>query len=139
MAKTPSTRDAANNVKPTARPKRYPLGARREFEIENRPGWHRAWISDSPTLPGGIQAYLDAGYTFVTDPTKVGEPSVNTVEGVGTAVSRNGGQGITLYLMEIPQEWYDEDRQTEEDARKELEGTMFNPKEGEYGKVKTER
>jgi hypothetical protein len=108
--------------------------------VDNQePGYHYYWASDSQDIPGGIKRFLDAGYTFVTDPTKVGDPTVNQSSGIGSAVSINGGRGTRLYLMRIPLEWYNEDQQKMEDQIKELEMTMRQPKEGEYGKVKMER
>lgn len=63
-----------------------------------RSGYHRHWFNDEP---GRIEKALEAGYTHVED--KEGKKVVRVV-GVN-----QGGGSLHGYLMEIPQEWYDED------------------------------
>jgi hypothetical protein len=124
------------------RPKRTPLGSRNLLTVENQePGFHYAWVSDSDVIPGGVQKFLDAGYTFVLDPKlAVGDQSANnTMTGIGSAVSRNGGRGVTLYLMRILQEYYDEDAAAMEAQIKQQELDMRRPGEGGYGKLKIEQ
>ena len=119
------------------RPKRTPLGSRNVLAVASRPGYHRAWISDSLTSRPSIHDCLAAGYTFVADPVKVGDSTVNSANSMVTAVSRPGGRGTTLYLMEQLQEYYDADRTEEEVRIRELEMSMYQPnKDGGYGKVK---
>jgi len=120
--------------------KRVPLHGRMNLTIDNeRPGWHRCWVAEDPTRPGDVKRYQAAGYTFVEDPSMmVGDPTVNAATPFGSVVTRNGGLGVTLYLMEIPQEWYDEDRAAEEEERKAVEAQIFNPDRdgGQYGTIK---
>lgn len=121
----------------TVRPVRTPLHGRRILTTdEERPGKHCCWVSDSDALPGGIQRFLDAGYTHVPKSgMKIGDPTVNDSRGVGSVVTRNGGRGVTLYLMEIDQEFYDADMQAMEDERLAVEAQIFDPNigEGQYG------
>ena len=119
------------------RPKRTPLGARNVLAVADRPGYHRVWVSDSPSIRQSISAYEEAGYTFVEDPLKVGDPSVNSGKKLVSAVSRPGGMGVTLYLMEIQEEYYREDQKAQEEKIRSRERYMFDPRsiEGGYGKV----
>lgn len=69
-----------------------------------RPGYHRHWFTDKP---GRITAAREAGYEHVMDET-------------GKMVSRvvgkdKKGDAEIGYLMEIPQEWYDEDMKRVQD------------------------
>jgi hypothetical protein len=119
------------------RPKRVPLHGRRVLSIDfEEPGYHYAWVSDSDLMPGGIKKFLDAGYEFVKEPTKVGESTVNDSGNIGSTVSRNGGQGVTLHLMRIPEEYYNEDNQLMEDERLAQEAQILTPDfdAGQYGK-----
>ena len=119
------------------RPKRTPLGSRNVLAVASRPGYHRAWISDSLTSRPSIFDCLAAGYTFVEDPVKVGDSTINSANPTATAVSRPGGRGVTLLLMEQLQEYYDADRAAEEASIRELEMSMYRPSsDGGYGKVK---
>lgn len=68
------------------------------------PGFHLYWFNDTP---GRIGRALAAGYEHVQE--------------VGKNVSRNVGRGegsqngLTAFLMKIPQEWYDEDMEAQQD------------------------
>lgn len=63
-----------------------------------RPGYHQHWFNDDP---GRVFAAKEAGYDHVQDHS--GRP-VSRVVGVAA-----GGGPLLGYLMEIPQEWYEED------------------------------
>lgn len=121
------------------RPGRTPLGSRNVLTVAKRPGFHRVWVSNSDGIRPAIEDYKLAGYTFVTDDAKVGDKSVNSADPIATAVSRAGGRGITLYLMEIRQEWKDADDRAEQDKVRQTEVEMFTPNKqgGEYGSAKT--
>lgn len=122
------------------RPARTPLGARNVLTVPERDGYHRCWVSDSPTLPVGstLHDYISAGYMFVADDKKikVGDSSINAANPMSTAVSRPSGR-YTLYLMEVLQEYYDADRKAEQDEIRQNEVDMFQPmSDGGYGDVK---
>lgn len=81
------------------REKRRPFGSQNQkLAYEARVGYHRHWFND---LPGRIEQALEAGYTHVED--REGK-KVARVVGINPA-----GGPQTGFLMEIPQEWYDED------------------------------
>jgi hypothetical protein len=93
------------------RPKRVPING--EFDLLNvtgvRPGYHPCWVNENRVL-----TYKAAGYDFVmTDGVKFGEHHVHQANPHGARYVRNVGNGMLAYLMEIPQEYYDEDREAE--------------------------
>ena len=81
-----------------------------------REGFRRYWFND---VPGRIQSALKGGYDFVTEDTLLGDnPNSNITETDpgGTRVSRVVGTNTdnsarVAYLMEIPEEWYNEDQE----------------------------
>lgn len=113
------TRQAERNTQreetrePTVSPrkKRVPLGQHRSvLEAETREGYHRLWVNDYPE--GHLQQALDGGYMFTQAGDKPGDELRSHDLGsmrseiVGT---RPDGSAMRGYLMEIRQEWHDED------------------------------
>jgi hypothetical protein len=96
------TADAVDSVggeKPKRRRNRKPFGNKdQKLAYPDRPGYHRHWFND---VPGRLIQADEAGYSQVKAPD--GKP-VSMVVGIG-----RGGQPLTAYLHEIPQEDYDED------------------------------
>ena len=89
---------------------RVPFGTMgQKLAYEAREGFHRHWTNDTP---GNVAARLSGGYEHVKD--KEGKP-VSAV--VGTL---EGGGPLIAYLLEIPNEWYEEDirKQQEEVDRR---------------------
>ena len=85
--------------RPVTKEKRRPFGSQvQKLAYEPRAGYHRHWFNNSP---GRIEQALEAGYTHVED--KEGK-KVQRVVGVDAA-----GAPLTGYLMEIPEEWFEED------------------------------
>jgi len=121
------------------RPGRTPLGSRNVLTVAKKPGFHRVWVSNSDGIRPAIEDYKLAGYTFVEDSVKVGDKTVNSADPISTAVSRAGGRGITLFLMEIRQDWKDADDRVEQEKIREQETQMFSPdsRGGQYGSAKT--
>lgn len=79
---------------------RKPFGNRgQKLAAAARVGYHRHWFNDDP---GRILAATEAGYTHVLD-QKSGR-------NVSATVGHNeGGNPVLAFLMEMSQEWYDED------------------------------
>lgn len=95
------------------RKQRIPLGTlRSKLTAERREGYHRHWINDTA---GRLQMALDGGYEFVkVQGEKVGDFGHIGGQDLGTMVSRivgshENGTPMRAYLMEIKQEWRDED------------------------------
>jgi hypothetical protein len=86
---------------PVTRGTRRPFGSMmQKLAYPKRPGYHRHWFNDNS---GRIEYATDeAGYTHVKDP-KTGK---NVSRVVGT---REGGNPITAFLLEIPDEWFNDD------------------------------
>lgn len=90
--------------RPTAR---IPMHAQSGLEIGRvTPGYHGHWTAD---VPGRLDKMLTGGYRFKT---KDGHSYSSSFEGNGidSRISKPGGGGVTLYLMEIPLELYQEDQ-----------------------------
>lgn len=84
---------------------RQPFGSQtQKLAYPKREGYHHHWFNDTP---GRVDQALQAGYVHVKDKT-----GKNVSRVVGT---QDGGGGLTAFLMEIPQEWYDEDMAREEE------------------------
>lgn len=96
------------------RDKRRPFGSQvQKLAYEARAGYHRHWFNDSP---GRIETALEAGYTHVED--REGR-KVSRVVGI------NPGGGPQMgFLMEVPQEWYEEDMARQATLNKEREDAI---------------
>lgn len=93
---------------------RRPFGAQvQKLAYEARKGFHRHWFNDEP---GRLEQAVAAGYTHVED--REGK-KVSRPVGVNTA----GGPQIG-YLMEIPQEWYDEDMAAQQKRVDEVDDSI---------------
>ena len=121
-----------------ARPARTPLGTRNILTVSSRPGYHRCWVGDSTSQRPSMEDYVAAGYTYVEESLSVGDNAANAGSTVLSRVTRPGGQGVTLYLMEIKEEYYLEDQKIMENTIKEQEAQMFDARliEGGYGTAK---
>lgn len=124
----------------TNRPKRTTIGTRRVLSAEEREGFNRRFVNDTDDR---IQRFLDAGYTFVEredadtsdlraqDPSKMGK----------SRVRKSVGNGVNAFLMEIPQEWYDEGQALKRAKIEEIEASI-DPKNHKnptmYGEMKKE-
>lgn len=110
--------DAAAPVAPQAdlpqRPARKPFGSMSlKLEYPQREGFHRHWFND---IPGRVSRALEAGYEHVK-----GLDGAPVKRVVGSA---EGGGALTAYLMEIPEEWYQQDMAQEQQIIDEKEAAM---------------
>lgn len=114
------------------RPKRVPVSQqyqRRLPQIE-RAGFRRRYVN----IDGDrVEVAKQAGYTIVHEQAHSGrskDPSI-----MGSEQRLSVGRGTTAVLMEIPEEWYNEDQLAKVQKNKEhIEGLM-TPKEGQYAKA----
>lgn len=96
------------------RPNRKPFGSMQlKLSHEIRKGFHGHWFND---IPGRVSRALEAGYEHVKD-----NDGKNISRIVGTA---EGGGALTAFLMEIPEEWYQEDMAKEQGHINEKEDLM---------------
>ena len=113
------------------RPMSIPM---RKLEFPERPGFHRHIIND---VGGRLQQALDGGYTFV-DKNDVQLNEVGVTPGnadLGSRVSTpvgtdEHGKAIFGYLMEIPQEWFDEDQKVIHDRNDQVDKAILGGKIG---------
>jgi hypothetical protein len=98
------------------------------------PGFHYCWVNDY-----NVSRFEKAGYEFVTHEVVIGSRRVDAVTGIGAKHSLPVGNGVTAYLMRIPEEYFNEDNAALEKKVDEAEAAMFenlnSSKDGRYGKV----
>ncbi len=124
----------------TRQPVRVPVASNRAplvvkgFDHENFSG---RWVSDENDR---LAAFLEGGYEFVTRGmiSSAGEATVESSKGMDSRISKSGGQGVTLYLMRLPRNLYDEDQAVKARNVDQIEKSMKSPQPGTYGTVKTE-
>lgn len=103
------TQEAKTSIAPpVTRETRKPFGStNQKLAYPARPGYHRHWFNDDH---GRIDMASEAGYKHVAY-DKGPKTGKNVERIVGT---REGGHPITAFLMEITQEWRDEDMEKQE-------------------------
>lgn len=89
------------------RPKRTPLGMRNVLAAEQRTGYVRRWVNDTEDRLERAQA---AGYAPVLKPADAADPRAGSGSQIGSPVAKSVGGGVRAVLMEIPKEFYDEDK-----------------------------
>lgn len=128
------------------RPERIPLdGSRTRLALDESkldPAFHYKWVND---VDDRIQRYQNAYYEHVSgeEGLKIGQRSIDSSTGeVASVVSRDGGRGVTVYLMKVPIEFYEEDRAAKEAITEKrasaLKQSLNRTQEGMYGGVKFE-
>lgn len=99
-----------------------------KLNATSREGYVRRWVNDDNTR---LADFTAGGYTFVHD-AKAGDAAGNDItarEGIDSRVSRVVGKNvdghpIRAYLMEIKQDWYDEDQKAKQTRIDEQEAQM---------------
>ena len=105
------------------RPKRVPIATRNILTTDQRDGFVRRWVNDTP---GRVQMFEDAGYEIVREPTKVGDDRAGEASNVGASITRKSvGAGQEAVLMEIPIEFYEEDQAAKEQSLKSKEASLI--------------
>jgi hypothetical protein len=127
--------DKPSTLNRSDRPTRLPItGFRNKLTVEGQEaGFHYCWVRDDL-----IARFERAEYSFVTHDVIVGDVHIAS-SAIGGKVSVPGGNGVTLFLMRVPQELYDGDMQELADDIDEKELDMYrqlnSSKDGQYGKV----
>ena len=116
-------------------------GERSLLTVEGKqPGFHYRWIRDTDESGSEVLRYLSAGYEFATrsEGLIIGDNAVYNSRAVGSMIRRSAGRdGDFLYLMKIPQEWYEEDQRAKAVKVDKTEEAIQNPEiEGSYGSIK---
>lgn len=107
--------------------KRVRLGSRNVLTAAQRPGFKRRFVND---IKDRIQEFKEAGYSIVEEKVQVGDPKIGRPNQLGSSVSSQG-DGQRKVLMEIPEEYYNEDYQAEQEKisqkENEIRRTMDKP------------
>lgn len=140
-----SSHQGANQTPTNTRRKRIPVQGGNRLELPKRPGFVRRWVHEDsridPEKSGRIQKFLDAWWTFITEKgLYTGAERASDSSQMDSRVTKDGGGGITLYAMEIPQEYYDEDQAAKMEQVDRLERDIKSRLQNEtgdssYGKV----
>jgi len=122
------------------RPARIPVGSGNKLEFDGKdPNYMYRVVND---VPGRLQMFLQAGYEFDHDTTRVADKGIAEGTELDTRRMVNSGSGIKSYLMRIPKEFYNEDQARKIEAVKKSEAQMKNknpnPVKGEYGGLSDE-
>ena len=123
----------------SGRSTRVPLGvARSKLTVAGRPGYVRRWIND---YDGRLQNAQDGGYQFVQNDTikQIGDADIdNENRDLGARVSRvvDKTTGQRAYLMEIKEEFYQEDQRVKiakvEETDRRIKKGKLEEVEGAY-------
>ena len=106
--------DTATTTRRVGREARKPFGSHvQKLSYPERPGFHRHWFNNTP---GRLESALAAGYTHVED--KEGR-KVQRPVGVDDA-----GQVLLGFLMEIPEEWFQEDMAAQQKNVDEMDSAI---------------
>lgn len=107
------SRPESNEDRAVARPERVSLSKQKVMSAPERKGFKRRWINEGVR----VDMFLRAGWTLVEGDNSVTHQDLGTVEGqpgsyICRAVNKNAPEAPThrQYLVEIPIEWYDENK-----------------------------
>jgi hypothetical protein len=115
------------NTRPVRKNKRAPIGTRSILTAPEKRNFKRRFVNDEP---GRIQAFLDAGYRIVDEETQMGDENVGQASQVGSVAHKPVGGGMNAVLMEIKDDWYQEDQDAKEAQLKEKEQGVLNDEDG---------
>jgi len=121
---------------PFGRPVRVPLGTRNVLTAPKRAGYMRRFVNDEP---GRIKQYEEAGYVIVKEDIPVGDPKIGKELQPGSPVNVPVGAGTNAVLMEIKEDWHNEDQKTKQDkilmSENDMKRKLNTRTEGVYGGV----
>lgn len=108
----------------TSRKERIPVsGARDILTVANKdPNYEYRWVLD---VPGRLEKFKDGGWEPVQEDLEVGQSTVDRGTKIGSVITKHAGRAMTLVLMRIPKEWYDEDQDAKQDRVTALEESMM--------------
>lgn len=128
MSKSPLSLNKRPEMGQPSRPKTLDLNSLRRnvLKVEGiRDGFHGCWVNEDQ-----VDRYLDIGYDFVRNDVIVGSRRVGAVADASRAgesvISKNVGGGQIGYLMEIPDEMYEQIMEFNAKLAAEQEEGAFN-------------
>ncbi len=128
----------SEDTKPTRpkRPVRVPLGTRSVLTAPKREGYERRFVNEDGDRVSDFQA---AGYEIVRDKVQVGDPKAGKATQIGSAVNPSVGDGKKAVLMEIKEEFYEEDQKRKQDeilvGERDMKRQLNSGADGTYGGV----
>ncbi len=94
------------------------------------------WVNGTDSR---IMRFKEGGWDLVEHNVTVGERSSDTAASTSSLITKDGGKGVTLYLMRILRDFYDEDQVAKRNRINKTEDTMKRSlnsgQDGTYGKV----
>jgi len=87
--------------------KRVPLGTRNILTAPKKSGFVRRFVNDKGDR---IESFKAAGWNAVDDDVQVGDPKAGKASSMGSLVNPSVGGGMRAVLMEIPEDFYNEDQ-----------------------------
>ena len=129
-------RPTAAEGRAVGRKKRVPInGYRNILAVEGQePGYHYCWVTDD-----NVPRYENADYELVSHDVVVGDRKVNSASMIGGHVSIPGGNGVTLHLMRVLEEFKMEDdaalQADIDEKERSMKQTLNNKDDGKYGGV----
>src|SRR5574337_933147 len=125
------------------RPKRVPVFEANRNKITvpglDQKNFMYRWVND---VEDRLVAFIEGGWEFVDKKgLTVGDKDVEATKGLGTALHRNMGRGITAFLMRIPCDLWLEDQKRKSEDQINLAKKAINEaaKQGaDYGKITVE-
>jgi len=128
------------NVKRTeGRPARKPVSQRRVLTAPQREGYHRRFVND---IPGRVGLFKEGGWTpVIEDGIDTADSSRMAESPMGSLYMRHVGNNVNAILMEIPDEFYNEDQAAKIEKLKMDEKAILSAKaaEGQYGEIVVKR
>ncbi len=123
---------------PSGRPIRQTTGTRNKFEYINKdPNFEYRVAVDTDGTGDRIAELKDIGY----EPSpagvhRLGSSRVDNASSLGSTETMNAGGGTKGVLMQIPKEWYEEDKKNKAAKIEATEQGLKNPSlDGTYGKI----
>lgn len=124
-------------AKTKRRPKRKPLGTQSVLTAPKRAGYVRRFVND---VDGRIERFQEAGYEIVQGNVETNSGQLGKDSKLGSAVHKGVGGGMKAVLMEIKQEWYDEDQKAKQERVDLSESSLKSKRtEGQYGDIRIGR
>lgn len=119
------------------RPKRVPIDTRNVLTFPKKKGYVRRVVNDTGDR---ISQFEAAGYTIVREDLVAGDPKAGSETKIGSAVNPSVGTETKGVLMEIREEWYEEDQKAKQDAitngERDMTRKLNQGGDGQYGSVK---
>lgn len=130
---------------------RLPIGERDVLTVPKKKGFVRRWVMDKVEDGPRIKRFEAAGYELVRESIRVGDQKAGDANPLGSPVCTpaRGFTNAWLYLMEIPEEWYEEDQRLKQEKIDQEEAKMrhrggseqeaLRSKNREYGRIDIRR